>query len=147
ANLGDGWLASLTLDPEHCLPRLIVVEVLGDPHLPLAAIARGHHDRSLTSSPSLLPHVDQYCRFCAKEQIGRLTLRSSLEDSAKTQGVPYPCSIMAIASDEKFSQVLEEGRARRSLPPPTVRRHLREAAGVSQSKLAGTLGVQPSTLS
>lgn len=40
-----------------------------------------------------------------------------------------------------IEHLLADARRRRSLPPPTVRRLLRERAGLTQSEVAGVLGV------
>ena len=43
-----------------------------------------------------------------------------------------------------LDEALAVGRARRTLPPPAIRRHIRESAGVSQRQLAAELGVNAS---
>lgn len=43
--------------------------------------------------------------------------------------------------------LLRKARAQRSLPPPAVRRALREANGVSQGDVGGVLGVHRETVS
>ncbi|WP_395243382.1 helix-turn-helix domain-containing protein [Agromyces sp. MMS24-K17] len=43
--------------------------------------------------------------------------------------------------------VIDEARARRSLPAPALAKAIREAAGVSQSAVARTLGVNRMTIS
>ena len=42
--------------------------------------------------------------------------------------------------------LLSRGRMRRQLPPPAVRKMLRERAGLSQAAVAGALGIQRPTL-
>ena len=46
-----------------------------------------------------------------------------------------------------LSQFLEQARQRRSLPPPAVRRVLREQAGLSQHDVALALGIDRATVS
>lgn len=41
----------------------------------------------------------------------------------------------------QLDDALEHARARRRLPPPAARRHLRERAGVSQTVVASEVGV------
>lgn len=43
--------------------------------------------------------------------------------------------------------VIDEARARRSLPAPALAKAIREAAGVSQSAVARTLGLNRMTIS
>jgi len=45
-----------------------------------------------------------------------------------------------------IDQLITEVRAQRNLPPPTMRRAIRQAAGVSMPRLAGALGVSTPTL-
>jgi len=45
-----------------------------------------------------------------------------------------------------LEQLREDLRARRSLPPPEMRRALREAAGVSRHRLGTTLNVSRETI-
>lgn len=45
-----------------------------------------------------------------------------------------------------ISELLREVRERPTLPPPEMRRAIRKAAGITQARLAGALGVHEITL-
>jgi DNA-binding transcriptional regulator YiaG len=48
---------------------------------------------------------------------------------------------------EGLDEALAAVRLRRRLPAPSVRRHLRERAGITQTHIAGVLGVDSGTVS
>jgi DNA-binding transcriptional regulator YiaG len=53
---------------------------------------------------------------------------------------------MSNQTGDPFREALELARARRRLPPPARRRLVRESAGISQSDLARSLGVNASVV-
>jgi transcriptional regulator with XRE-family HTH domain len=48
---------------------------------------------------------------------------------------------------DEFDRAISIGQARRRLPTPDVRRHIRQAAGVSQRALAREVGVNVAQIS
>ena len=54
---------------------------------------------------------------------------------------------MTLIERDHLGEVLELARIRRRLPPPKIRRTLRERAGIPQTSMAAALNVESSTIS